>query len=180
MCIGSVHWMWGALMPLTPSPLPGPPPPAWRVPPPRNTWPRHATETHRAHQWEIDRLVDGGGDGESPAHAPRFLYRLGTHGTDGIGIRVKFLYSPAPPSPTVWALVIYEEVVSHIWLCNCSQLNFLIYEENFILFFQCGLWSVFFLYIKYCIIIILNTAQVTCTLRYPCIEKYEYISIQRF
>ncbi len=29
----------------------------------------------------------------------------------------------------------YEEAVSHIWLCNCSTLNFLIYEENFILFF---------------------------------------------
>ncbi len=82
MCIGSVHWMWGALTPLTPSPPPGPPPPARRVPPPRNTWPRHATVTHRAHQWEIDRLVDGGGgDGESPAHAPRFPYRLGIHGT---------------------------------------------------------------------------------------------------
>ncbi len=30
---------------------------------------------------------------------------------------------------------IYEEVVSHIWLCNFSILNFLIYEENFIFFF---------------------------------------------
>ncbi len=30
---------------------------------------------------------------------------------------------------------IYEEAVSHIWLCNCSTLNFLINEENFILFF---------------------------------------------
>ncbi len=30
---------------------------------------------------------------------------------------------------------IYEEAVSHIWLCNCSILNFPIYEENFILFF---------------------------------------------
>ncbi len=30
---------------------------------------------------------------------------------------------------------IYEEAVSHIWLCNCSILNFLIYEENFIFFF---------------------------------------------
>ncbi len=29
----------------------------------------------------------------------------------------------------------YEEAVSHIWLCNCSILNFLIYEENFIFFF---------------------------------------------
>ncbi len=31
-------------------------------------------------------------------------------------------------------LTIYEEPVSHIWLCNCSILNFLIYEENFSLF----------------------------------------------
>ncbi len=30
---------------------------------------------------------------------------------------------------------IYEEAISHIWLCNCFTLNFLIYEENFILFF---------------------------------------------
>jgi hypothetical protein len=30
---------------------------------------------------------------------------------------------------------IYEEVVSHILLCNCSILNFLIYEENLIFFF---------------------------------------------
>ncbi len=30
---------------------------------------------------------------------------------------------------------IYEEAVSHIWLCNCSTLNFLIYEENLVLFF---------------------------------------------
>ncbi len=30
---------------------------------------------------------------------------------------------------------VYEEAVSHIWLCNCSILNFLIYKENFILFF---------------------------------------------
>ncbi len=32
-------------------------------------------------------------------------------------------------------LLIYEEAVIHIWLCNCSILNFLIYDENFILFF---------------------------------------------
>jgi hypothetical protein len=32
-------------------------------------------------------------------------------------------------------LVKYEEAFSHNWLCNCSLLNFLIYEENFILFF---------------------------------------------
>ncbi len=30
----------------------------------------------------------------------------------------------------------YEEAVSHIWLCNCSTLNFLIYEENSILIFS--------------------------------------------
>jgi hypothetical protein len=32
---------------------------------------------------------------------------------------------------------IYEEAVSHIWLCNCSILNCPIYtyKENFILFF---------------------------------------------
>ncbi len=29
---------------------------------------------------------------------------------------------------------VYEEAVSHIWLCNCSILNFLIYEENLIFF----------------------------------------------
>ncbi len=32
-------------------------------------------------------------------------------------------------------LTIYEEVVSHIWLCNCSIQNFLINEENLIFFF---------------------------------------------
>jgi hypothetical protein len=30
---------------------------------------------------------------------------------------------------------IYEEAVSHISLCNCFTLNFLIYEENLIFFF---------------------------------------------
>ncbi len=30
---------------------------------------------------------------------------------------------------------IYAEAVSHIWLCNCSILNFLIFEENLIFFF---------------------------------------------
>ncbi len=29
----------------------------------------------------------------------------------------------------------YEEAVSRIWLCNCSILNFLIYEKNLIFFF---------------------------------------------
>ncbi len=32
-------------------------------------------------------------------------------------------------------LTIYEEAVSHIWLCNCFILNFLVYEENLIFFF---------------------------------------------
>jgi hypothetical protein len=32
-------------------------------------------------------------------------------------------------------LVIFGEAVSHIWLCTRSFLYFLIYEENFILFF---------------------------------------------
>ncbi len=32
-------------------------------------------------------------------------------------------------------LNIYEEAVSHILLCYCSLLNFLIYDENFIIFF---------------------------------------------
>jgi hypothetical protein len=35
-------------------------------------------------------------------------------------------------------LLVYEKAVSHIRLCNCSIMNFLIYEENFIFFFyQC-------------------------------------------
>ncbi len=32
-------------------------------------------------------------------------------------------------------LFIYEEAVSHILLCNCSNLNFPIYEENLFFFF---------------------------------------------
>ncbi len=36
-------------------------------------------------------------------------------------------------------LTIYEEAVSHIWLCKCSILNFPVYEENFNFFFyQCS------------------------------------------
>ncbi len=31
---------------------------------------------------------------------------------------------------------INEEAVSHIWLCNCSNMNFLIYVENLIFFFN--------------------------------------------
>ncbi len=109
MCIGSVHWMWGALTSLTPSPpaRPSTPRPAC---PPRNTWPRHATGTHRAYQWEIDRLVDGVGDGESPAHAPRFLYRLGIHRTvwrfgltwsKKINLKKKISW-PCPFPPSSW------------------------------------------------------------------------------
>ncbi len=29
-------------------------------------------------------------------------------------------------------ITVYEEAVGHIYLCNCSILNFLIYEENLI------------------------------------------------
>ncbi len=36
--------------------------------------------------------------------------------------------------PDIWGNA-NEEAVSHLWLCNCSILNFLIYEENFIVFF---------------------------------------------
>ncbi len=40
--------------------------------------------------------------------------------------------------PNIWGnaqiFPIYEEAISHIWLCNCSTLNFLIYEENLISF----------------------------------------------
>jgi hypothetical protein len=32
-------------------------------------------------------------------------------------------------------MVIYEEAVSHIWLCNRSRQNFLMYEENLIFLF---------------------------------------------
>ncbi len=30
---------------------------------------------------------------------------------------------------------IYEEALSQIWLCNCSIMNFFLYEENLIFFF---------------------------------------------
>jgi hypothetical protein len=33
-----------------------------------------------------------------------------------------------------------EEAVNHIRFCNRSRLNFLIYEEKCIYFFQCGQW----------------------------------------
>ncbi len=38
----------------------------------------------------------------------------------------------------------YEEAVSHTWLCNCSILNFLIYEENLIFFFISVLLQCFY------------------------------------
>ncbi len=38
-------------------------------------------------------------------------------------------------------LVIYEEAVSHIWLCNRSHLNFLTWGKFCFLFYQCSLYS---------------------------------------
>ncbi len=43
--------------------------------------------------------------------------------------------------PNIWGKAqifphIYQEAVSHIWLCNCSVLNFLIDEEHLIFFFS--------------------------------------------
>jgi hypothetical protein len=40
-------------------------------------------------------------------------------------------------------LTIYEEAVSHMWLCKCSILNFPVYEENFIFFFISVLTNIF-------------------------------------
>jgi hypothetical protein len=37
---------------------------------------------------------------------------------------------------------IYEEAVTHIWLCICSIPNFLIVEENLIFFFISAGWEV--------------------------------------
>jgi hypothetical protein len=37
--------------------------------------------------------------------------------------------------------LIYEEVLPHLRLCNCSTLNFLIFEENFIFFFISALMA---------------------------------------
>jgi hypothetical protein len=44
---------------------------------------------------------------------------------------------------------IYDEAVSNIWLCNCSILNFLIYEENLFFFFisVLVLWLWFYLFL---------------------------------
>ncbi len=39
----------------------------------------------------------------------------------------------------------YEGAVSHIWLCNCSILNFLTYEENIIFFLS--VWWIFSCYL---------------------------------
>ncbi len=38
-------------------------------------------------------------------------------------------------------LTIYLEAISHVWLCNCSILNFLMYEENLIFFFISVEWT---------------------------------------
>ncbi len=38
-------------------------------------------------------------------------------------------------------LTVYEEAVSHIWLCNCFFLNFLPYEEDLIFFFISVGWN---------------------------------------
>ncbi len=47
--------------------------------------------------------------------------------------------------PNIWGnaqiFPIYEEAVSHIWLCNCSTLKVLIYEENLIFFFF-SVWTI--------------------------------------
>ncbi len=45
-------------------------------------------------------------------------------------------------------LVIYEEAVCHIWLCNRSLLVFLINEENFVFFFISALYKNIQLYIS--------------------------------
>jgi hypothetical protein len=34
-----------------------------------------------------------------------------------------------------YLVIIYEEAVSHKWLCNRSLLDFLMYEENLVFFF---------------------------------------------
>jgi hypothetical protein len=46
---------------------------------------------------------------------------------------------------------IYEEAVSHIWLCNCSTLNFPIYEESLIFFFISELAIVLFCFVSHCV-----------------------------
>ncbi len=38
-------------------------------------------------------------------------------------------------------LAIWEVAESHMWLCNCSILNFLICEENFLFFFISVEWQ---------------------------------------
>ncbi len=43
-------------------------------------------------------------------------------------------------------LVIYEEAVSHIWLCNRSHLNFLTWGKFCFLFYQCSLYTLCFQY----------------------------------
>jgi hypothetical protein len=45
------------------------------------------------------------------------------------------IYEEIKKSANISSYMRTEEAVSHIWLCNCSTLNFLIYEENLIIFF---------------------------------------------
>ncbi len=50
-------------------------------------------------------------------------------------------------SPHIWLNICvfphvqYKEALPHIWLCNCSILNILTYEENFFIFYPCGVGS---------------------------------------
>ncbi len=53
--------------------------------------------------------------------------------------------------------VLYGEAVSHIWLCNCSNLNFLAYAENLIFFL-----SVCVCNIITCALDCINTRGITC------------------
>ncbi len=105
MCIALVTGYEMRLRPSRPPPRPAHPPPGQS--PPATTCPRHATETHRAYQWEIGCLVDGVGEDASHAHAPRFPYRLGINGT-------------------VWGFGLSQhktslQVAIFRLLCNCKQ-----------------------------------------------------------
>ncbi len=53
---------------------------------------------------------------------------------DGSGYKI--IYEEALPKTCIWGkyFVIFEEAVSHKWLCNCSNLNFLIDKENFLFY----------------------------------------------
>ncbi len=87
MCIGSVHWVWGALTPLTPSPPPSPPPPARRVPPPQ-----HLAETRYRDSSGLsvrNRSPGGWGGGWRESRArPSFPVSI-RYTRDGLAIRVK-------------------------------------------------------------------------------------------